>query len=66
MHLSATDLLNCIRKAAINSHREISVLEHCHQGPDHPVHPAIVETNYLKGFIVAATTLDKHYTLGYT
>lgn len=52
MHLSAADLLNCIRKAGINSHREISVLEHCHQGSDHPIHPAIAETNYLKGFIV--------------
>lgn len=52
MHLSNTDLLNCIRKAGINTKKEISVLEQCHQGPDHPIHPAIVETNYLKGFIV--------------
>lgn len=53
MHLSASDLLNCIRKAGINTHREISVLAHCHQGPDHPIHPAIAETNYLKGFVVS-------------
>ncbi|MCX7124443.1 MAG: class I SAM-dependent rRNA methyltransferase [Gammaproteobacteria bacterium] len=54
MHLSASDLLNTIRKAGINTGKEISVLEQCHQGPDHPIHPAIAETCYLKGFIVAA------------
>lgn len=52
MHLSAADLLNCIRRAAIHAKREISVLTQCHQAADHPVHPAIAETNYLKGFIV--------------
>lgn len=52
MHLSSADLLNCIRKAGINTKKEISVLEQCHQAPDHPIHPAIAETNYLKGFIV--------------
>lgn len=54
MHLSAADLLNCVRKAGIQTHTELSVLEHCHQGLDHPVHPAISETNYLKGFIFSA------------
>lgn len=52
MHLSNEDLLNCIRRASINSNRETSVLEQLHQGRDHPIHPAIPETNYLKGFIV--------------
>lgn len=52
MHLSHAALLNCIRKAAIQTHKEIIVLEQCHQGPDHPIHPAITETDYLKGFIV--------------
>ncbi|OGT43586.1 MAG: hypothetical protein A3F13_01270 [Gammaproteobacteria bacterium RIFCSPHIGHO2_12_FULL_40_19] len=54
MHLSHVDLLNCIRKAGVNTKKEISVLEQCHQAPDHPIHPAIAETNYLKGFIVGA------------
>lgn len=53
MHLSAADLLNCIRKAGLATHKELSLLEQCHQAPDHPVHPAIPETNYLKGFIIA-------------
>lgn len=52
MHLSAADLLNCIRRAALNTQKSVSVIEHCHQGPDHLIHPAIAETNYLKGFIV--------------
>ncbi|MDP1573565.1 MAG: class I SAM-dependent rRNA methyltransferase [Coxiellaceae bacterium] len=52
MHLSADSLLNVIRKAGVATKKELSVLEQCHQGPDHPIHPAIVETSYLKGFIV--------------
>ncbi|HLB56348.1 MAG TPA: class I SAM-dependent rRNA methyltransferase [Coxiellaceae bacterium] len=51
MHLSRDDLLNCIRKAGVATKKELSVLEQCHQAADHPVHPAIDETNYLKGFI---------------
>jgi 23S rRNA (cytosine1962-C5)-methyltransferase len=31
--------------------RELQILEEGHQGPDHPVHPAIPETRYLKAFI---------------
>jgi 23S rRNA (cytosine1962-C5)-methyltransferase len=27
-------------------------VEEGHQGPDHPVHPAVPETAYLKAFIV--------------
>lgn len=52
MHLSAHELLDAIRRAALKSERNISVLEQCHQATDHPVHPAIAETNYLKGFII--------------
>jgi 23S rRNA (cytosine1962-C5)-methyltransferase len=55
MHLSAESLLNCLRRAGIATKKEISVLEQLHQGPDHPIHPAIPETNYLKGFIVTCT-----------
>lgn len=55
MHLSAENLLNIIRRAGINTHKELSILECCHQGPDHPIHPAMTETNYLKGYIVAST-----------
>lgn len=52
MHLSRDDLLNCIRKAGVNTKKELSILEQCHQAADHPIHPAMIETNYLKGFIL--------------
>lgn len=52
MHLSRDQLLNCIRRASVAVKKPISVLEQCHQGPDHPLHPAIAETHYLKGFIL--------------
>lgn len=52
MHMSAENLLNCIRRAGIQTKSVLSVLEQLHQGPDHPIHPAIVETHYLKGFIL--------------
>lgn len=51
MHLSASDLLNILRQAALKQQRQVVVLEQLHQGQDHPIHPAITETNYLKGFI---------------
>lgn len=52
MHLSAERLLNIIRRAGIRTNKEVSVLEQCHQGPDHPIHASMPETNYLKGFII--------------
>ncbi|MEK6731381.1 MAG: class I SAM-dependent rRNA methyltransferase [Pseudomonadota bacterium] len=56
MHLSADDLLLCLAKAGHKVGRQPIVLEQCHQAPDHPIHPSIPETNYLKGFIVAMQT----------
>ncbi len=32
------------------SGRPLQILEQGHQGPDHPVHPAMPETDYLKAF----------------
>jgi len=49
-HVSAAELLNEVRKAAIQSSRELQVIAQGHQAPDHPVHPAMPETNYLKAF----------------
>ncbi len=54
MHLSAENLQNCIRRAGLNAKKELSIIEQCHQGPDHPIHPAIAETNYLKGYVISA------------
>ena len=49
-HLGAGDLQDAIAKAARGSGRRLQVLEAGGQGPDHPVHPAIPETRYLKAF----------------
>ncbi|NNM61890.1 MAG: class I SAM-dependent rRNA methyltransferase [Steroidobacteraceae bacterium] len=47
-HLSADQLQEAIAKAARASARHLQILETGGQGPDHPVHPAIPETRYLK------------------
>jgi len=49
-HLSAEDLMKTIQQAARHSDRLIQILESGQQGIDHPVHPAITETAYLKAF----------------
>jgi 23S rRNA (cytosine1962-C5)-methyltransferase len=49
-HLDRDTLLRAINWAATNARREAQVVEEGHQGPDHPIHPAIPETSYLKVF----------------
>ena len=48
MHLSRADLVGAIQQAACRAGCQLRVVEQHHQGPDHPVHPAIPETEYLK------------------
>ncbi|HSX20680.1 MAG TPA: class I SAM-dependent rRNA methyltransferase [Gammaproteobacteria bacterium] len=54
LHLPAGELRNVIHKAGVKLNRQLQILEQGHQGPDHPIHPAIAETEYLKSLIVAA------------
>jgi 23S rRNA (cytosine1962-C5)-methyltransferase len=49
-HMGADDLAGAIQAAARHSSRFVQVLEQGGQSPDHPVHPAIPETRYLKSF----------------
>ncbi len=49
-HLTHDELMAAIQGAAIRSGRWVQVLERRSQAPDHPVHPAIPETSYLKAF----------------
>ncbi|HFD38601.1 MAG TPA: class I SAM-dependent rRNA methyltransferase [Anaerolineae bacterium] len=49
-HMKTDNLLAVLRQAARNCGCGLQVLEQGHQGADHPVHPAIPETNYLKTF----------------
>ena len=50
-HLGREQLLNEIRQASYLANADCQVLEQGHQGPDHPVHPAMKETDYLKSYI---------------
>jgi 23S rRNA (cytosine1962-C5)-methyltransferase len=47
-HLAPEDLVTAIQTAARHSGRFVQILESGGQSPDHPVHPAIPETRYLK------------------
>lgn len=50
-HMPREDLLGAMDRAARHIDRNLQILEQGHQGPDHPIHPAIPETAYLKAFI---------------
>jgi 23S rRNA (cytosine1962-C5)-methyltransferase len=50
-HFSPDALRDALLRAGRGSSRDVQILEQGHQGPDHPVHPAIPETDYLKAFI---------------
>jgi 23S rRNA (cytosine1962-C5)-methyltransferase len=49
-HVSAEDLQEAIAKAARGAEKHVQILEMGGQAPDHPVHPAIPETRYLKAY----------------
>ncbi|HYA37754.1 MAG TPA: class I SAM-dependent rRNA methyltransferase [Candidatus Methylomirabilis sp.] len=49
-HLHRDDLRDILLKSSRHIDRFLEILEEGHQGPDHPVHPAIPETAYLKAF----------------
>jgi len=48
LHLSRNELVDILRAASRHIDRQLQVLEQHGQGADHPVHPAIAETEYLK------------------
>ena len=54
-HMPAEDLASAIQGAARHSSRFVQLLELGGQSPDHPVHPAIPETRYLKSFFCRVT-----------
>jgi 23S rRNA (cytosine1962-C5)-methyltransferase len=49
-HVSLEDLQDAIAKAARGAGKRLQILETGGQSPDHPVHPAIPETRYLKAY----------------
>jgi 23S rRNA (cytosine1962-C5)-methyltransferase len=54
-HLAADDLVTAIQSAARHTGKFVQILEAGGQSPDHPVHPAIPETRYLKAFFCRVT-----------
>lgn len=49
-HLPREALLGLLLKSSRHVDRFMQIIEQGHQGSDHPVHPAIAETAYLKAF----------------
>ncbi|MGH8202157.1 MAG: class I SAM-dependent rRNA methyltransferase [Steroidobacteraceae bacterium] len=54
-HLGPEQLVTAIQTAARHTGRFVQILESGGQSPDHPVHPAIPETRYLKAFFCRVT-----------
>jgi 23S rRNA (cytosine1962-C5)-methyltransferase len=54
-HVSAEELQDAIAKAARATDKHLQILEFGGQSPDHPVHPAIPETRYLKAYFCRVT-----------
>jgi len=52
-HLARETLHGLLRQCAHHARRHVLFFEQGGQGPDHPVHPAIPETEYLKVFFCA-------------
>ncbi len=51
-HMDRDSFLHSVQLAARRAGRSFQLLEAGQQGPDHPVHPAIAETAYLKTFFL--------------
>jgi 23S rRNA (cytosine1962-C5)-methyltransferase len=54
-HLAPEDLVSAIQLGARHAGRFVQILESGGQSPDHPIHPAIPETRYLKAFFCRVT-----------
>jgi len=54
-HLASEELVSAIQLAGRHAERFVQILEYGGQSPDHPIHPAIPETRYLKAFFCRVT-----------
>jgi len=53
-HMQDAELRGVLAEAATDAKRKVRVLEWSHQPPDHPVLATMVESEYLRGYIVRA------------
>ncbi|MDF9832656.1 23S rRNA (cytosine1962-C5)-methyltransferase [Ereboglobus sp. PH5-5] len=51
-HMHEAELRQVLAEAASDARRRVSVLEFCHQPPDHPVLVTMPESEYLRGYIL--------------
>lgn len=51
-HMPRAALLDAVQQGARHLDRQVQSLIALQQAPDHPVHPAIAETDYLKGYVL--------------
>jgi 23S rRNA (cytosine1962-C5)-methyltransferase len=56
-HLKSQELTEVVAKTARHLDRSAQIIDQGHQGPDHPVHPAIPETDYLKALLLRVTRI---------
>ena len=54
MHLASADLCALVQEAAVAQQRRLRLVAVGGQAGDHPVHPAIPETSYLKALTFIA------------
>ena len=54
-HVGAADLRKVLAGAARDAGVRLQILAGCHQAADHPIHPAMPETEYLKGYLCRVT-----------
>lgn len=60
MHLTNRDLQTAIAAAATAHHSGLQILDYGMQAEDHPLHPALPETHYLKMYV--CRKLDFHHS----
>ncbi|MGB0732343.1 MAG: class I SAM-dependent rRNA methyltransferase [Pontibacterium sp.] len=58
MHLEYNRLMDIIRSNSRELDRNAQVFHQGHQGADHPLHPAIPETDYLKAYFARITAVS--------
>ena len=54
-HVGRDDLRKVLSGSARDAGVRLQILSSCHQAADHPIHPAMPETEYLKGFLCSVT-----------
>ncbi|KEI69956.1 class I SAM-dependent rRNA methyltransferase [Endozoicomonas elysicola] len=55
MHLQKDNMIDLLRAGSRHIDRNLQIVDQGHQGPDHPVHPSIPETEYIKAIFSRLT-----------